>query len=348
MSRAWTSRWHGCNAGGGKIITAGLREAGVGPAARRCSAVASARVRALMLVVAVGLVGGATSATPAVAKARSVLPKGTPYAAETKVEIAGQVSLHYHDVNVTQQVCPSSDPSSATTDRNWEFGFSWAAKYPQVTVPVITTKHLGAAWHRLHLRVQPTSDGTGGLVDSTYTIGGYGPPTTNGDGSPSDCAQQPVQQSGSFTAAGLPTSVDTDRGDIFAQLVHRFEFIMPAAYAQPASYTDYQGQQQTVEDALTEATNSVPGAGSWSAGHPDWDTMLANLPDQMLVPLAKPNVHQVTIHQDYDSPTLGHDCSSPNTDPAVSTDTCTVEWSYDWTIVLQKRFLYRTRKAYHR
>jgi hypothetical protein len=329
-------------------MTAGLREAGVGAATRCCSAVGSARARAFRLVVALALVGGAVSATPAVAKVRSVLPKGTPYAAETKVEITGDVSLHYHDVNVTQQVCPSSEPSSATTDRNWEFGFVWAARYPQVTVPVITAKQLGAASHRLHLRVQPTSDGTGGLLDSTYTIGGYGPPTTNGDGSPSDCAQQPVHQSGTFATAGLPTSVDTDRGDIFAPLVHRFEFVMPAAYAQPASFTDYQGQQQTVEDALTEATNAVPGAGSWSAGHPDWDTMLANLPDHKLLPLAKPGVHQVTIHQDYDGPTAGVDCSSPNTDPAVSTDTCMVEWSYHWTIALRKRFLYRTRKAYHR
>jgi hypothetical protein len=327
-------------------MTAAVNEAERGAAPRHFLGVSSARACALMLALA--LLGTAASATPAIAKGRSVLPKGTAYAAETKVEIRADISLHYHDVNITQQVCPGSDPSSATTDRNWQFGFSWAARYSHVTVPVITAKQLGAAWHKLHLRVQPTSDGTGGLLDSNYTIGGYGPPTTNGDGSPSDCAQQPVHQSGSFTAVGRPVSLDTDRGDIFAPLAHRFEFVMPAAYAQPADYADYQGQQQAVDDALTEATNTVPGAGSWAAGHPDWDVMLANLPDHKLLPLARPNVHTVTIHQDYDSPTLGHDCSSPSTDPAVSTDTCTVEWSYHWTIVLQRRFLYRTRKAYHR
>jgi hypothetical protein len=330
------------------MTTAASTNAGRGAAARRSSGAGSAWARALILALVLSVLGAAVSASPAIAKRRSILPKGTPYAAETRVEIRADISLHYHDVNVTQQVCPGSDPSSATTDRNWEFGFAWAARYPQVTVPVMTVKQLGAAWHRLHLRVQPTSDGTGGLVDSSYTIGGYGPPTTNGDGSPSDCAHQPVHQSGSFTSVGRPTSVDTDHGNIFAALAHRFEFVMPAAYPRPASYTDYQGQQQAVEDALTEAANTVPGAGSWSAGHPDWDVMLANLPDEKLVPLARPHVHTVTIHQDYDSPALGHDCSSPNTDPTVSIDRCTVEWSYRWTIVLQRRFLYRTHKAYYR
>lgn len=286
----------------------------------------------------IGLMGtGAATARGRAHTGHRLLPAGTPYAAEVYAKITGSVSVVRTEDSTTYRVC-QGDPSNA--HYSGSFNLTWATTYPQVTVPVADQRELGAAAMRLHVDVQPTSNGTGGLLDSSYSIEGFGPPTV-GSTQPSDCAKKSYSQDGSFKAQGRPTFGRTDVRKLFNDPQHVFFFAMPMVRATPAQYFDSQGTPIQVDEDRSDATGAVPQPQNVIVTRPAWDAVFGDFGINTLKQLVHKG--QIVVHPKYAGDA---DCGSHSSDAGVYT--CKVKWSYVWEVKLVRRFLYRTRRAYRR
>lgn len=301
-----------------------------------CRAVLTRRLAWLVI----GLMG--LAASPALAK--GVLPKGTPYAAETTASIIGTVDMHYTDDNSTSEVCDpnASQFTSAEIKVDKTFSFDWAANYPHVTVPVADTSELGAAYKRLHVPAQPTSEGHGGLTTSSYDITGTGPATTNGDGSSTDCSHTPFGGSGRFSNFGSPDFSRLNVTDFFGDTRPVYYFTMDPIFASPATYQDSYGNTIKVSDDEDEVYNLIPLPSSVLETKPTWDSVPADFSIDELRTLIHGST--VRLHPNVYSGTLN--CSEPP-GPVIS-DVCSLNWTFRWTVTLHKKFLYVTKRAYRR
>jgi hypothetical protein len=297
---------------------------------------AGAAILLAVLVVALALVWGA----PASAKSGSVLPKGTPYAAEVTAHIVGSVDISYSDDDTTYSVCEEQSAESKISEG---FGFDWGVSYPHVTVPVADAEQLGKADKRLHVDAQPTSNGVGGLLNSNYTITGSEPATNGGNqgAGGSDCQPIAYNGSGTFQDDGKPTFALEDFNHIWG-LSHTFVFVMPAIQATPATYSEPTGGSDSVYDDLTDVTDTIPMSANTLQSQPSWATVPADFDITKLRQLIHSS--SVTLPVSYSST---YDCSD-NVDPSTGSDSCSVTWHYKWTVKLVKKFLYRTKRAYAR
>jgi hypothetical protein len=297
--------------------------------------------RNVIIVLAIGLLGSVTPATAEASGARAArhrtLPVGTPYAAEVKAQITGAVTIVRTKDGVTNGVCGASPSNS---HYQGSFSLPWFAKYPQVTVPVADQRELGAAAKRLHVDAQPTSKGTGGVLDATYSINGYGPPTV-GSGESSDCAQKPYSQDGSFKAVG-PAEFGRDDVHTPFGVRHVFSFGMPEVQEIPAQYVDNMGTTIDVGQDFTDAVAAVPQPTNLLLAEPGWDSVFADFSIDELKKL----VHNSRVNVTVPVSAGTADCGSNTSD--AGSYSCTVKWSYVWHVTLIKRFLYRTKHAYAR
>ena len=280
------------------------------------------------------------AAPTAIAKRNShVLPAGTPYAAETRAKVLGTVDLTYSDDSVTYNVC---ETESSEYKINGSYGITWAGTYPHVTVPVADGRELGRAAKRLHVQAQPTSNGTGGLLEGTYSITGSEPPTTAGNQGVggSDCTSVPFSGSGDFRGLGTPTFLRGDYKDPIAGTRHLFTFEMPAVEPSPSTYVDGTGGSDSVFDEWLDEYDTVPEPPNILATEPDWNSV----PVHFDINVLKQLVHrkQVQLKPLYQGT---HDCSQTN---ATGTDNCTVHWKFSWTVTLIRTHLYKTVRAYRR
>ncbi len=280
-------------------------------------------------------VAAASPASAAASGGHRVLPKGTPYAAEVIATIIGESHLVFTSTETYFDIC---ETESKVEDESNDYDLYWTARYPQVTVPVADEKQLGRAYKKLHVRVQPTSDGSGGLRKGIFHITGHYPPTDAGNQGVggSDCASQAYDTFGSFTAATHPTFSDlTYRDgveDVFDVPRQVFDFQLGTVdAASPATYTLPNGAQGDPVAELRLAATSAQGAPPLLNVPPGVDNVPADFTSAQLKPLVeKPSV---TFYRRTDG---SSDCGT----------SAKVEWNYQFRIKLTRRFLYRTKAAY--
>jgi hypothetical protein len=280
-------------------------------------------------------------ATAAASHGHGVLPKGTPYAAEVIATITGESHLTLTSTETTFNVC---EAESKVADENDEYDLDWKARYPQVTVPVAGKRQLGRASKKLELRVEPTSDGTGGLTDGTFHLSGHSPPTdlgNQGAGS-SDCAKQPYEASGTFTAT-RPTFEDLTYADgVFDQPRQLFEFDLGTIdAATPAAFSLPDGSQG---DPVAELNNAVAGVPT-PAAILNVPPGISNVPTDFQLKELEALVEKPSVTL-YRRTSGSHDCGAPAT--AEGELKCKVEWNYQFRVKLTRRFLYLTKARYAR
>lgn len=275
----------------------------------------------------------------AASRAHRVLPKGTPYAAEVIATIGGESHLTSSVTATTFNVC---EAESQVSDHEDDYDFRWQARYPQVTVPVADAERLGRAYKRLHVRVRPTADGRGGLAEGTFHFSGHSPPTNEGNqgAGGSDCARQPFESSGTFTATH-PTFADLTY-KAFEGPRQAFDFDLGSIdTAAPASFTMPDGSQADPLSNLDQAAEAVPRLPAVLNIPAEYDNVPASFDISKLMKLA--HSPSVTI---YSRTSGSHDCSVPADDFGALQ--CKVEWNYQFRIKLTRRFLYRTKADYAR
>ncbi len=289
-------------------------------------------------IAVVATLAFAAAATPAAAR---TLRKGTPYAAETTASVIGTADVHFVHDQTTNNVC-EAEPSKSNLEQTYML--DWTAKYPHVTVPVADSRELGRAYRRLHVQEQPTSSGKGGLMLGDYDINGGGPPTEEGGQAAggSDCTVKPYGQKGSFKSTGKPGFTRMDVKDFFNARRHLFFFAMPPLTADPPSYTDSLGNVVDVYGALSDAVNLVPEPANLLLAKGGWNTVPAEFSIGELKGLRRHS----TVRLPANTYTGTHDCSAESN--AEGSDVCSVNWTFKWTVVLHRRFLYRTKRAYRR
>ncbi len=284
-----------------------------------------------------------TASAPALAK--GWLAKGTPYAAETTASIIGTVDIHYADDQTTYQVCDPNYSQYGDSESKVDASYSldWAANYPHVTVPVADTRELGTAYKRLHVPAQPTSTGHGGLMTSSYDIAGFGPTTTAGDGRPSDCAHQPYSAEGKFHTLGSPDFSRLGVQDFYGDTQPVYYFTMAPMFARPATYQDSLGNTMDVyKNGFIWDTQRIPLSGGLLTARPTWDSVPADFSIDELKQL----VHGSTLRLHPNVYSGSADCGSSS--GGMSSESCTVTWTFRWTVTLHRKFLYRTKAAYRR
>jgi hypothetical protein len=275
----------------------------------------------------------------AAAGSHGVLPKGTPYAAEVIATIGGESHIVRAVTATTFNVC---EAESQIADGEDEYDFRWKARYPQVTVPVASAEQLGRAYKRLHVRVQPTSDGRGGLTEGTFHFSGHSPPTNEGNqgAGGSDCAKQPFDASGTFTATH-PTFADLTY-KAFEGPRRLFDFDLGSIdSAAPAAFTLPDGSQADPLANLSEDAEAVPTTPAVLNVPPEYDSVPASFDISKLMRLA--HSPSITI---YRRTSGSHDCGTPADD--FGELKCGVEWNYQFRVKLTRRFLYRTKADYAR
>lgn len=298
------------------------------------------RVALAAAVAGVAMLTAAVSPGAAAAsRGHGVLPRGTPYAAEVIATIGGESHLTSSVTATTFNVCEAEPQVS---DHEDDYDFRWQARYPQVTVPVADAEQLGAAYKKLHVRVQPTADGTGGLTEGTFHFSGHSPPTNEGNQGVggSDCAKQPFAAAGAFTATH-PTFADLTY-KAFEGPRQAFDFDLGSIdSAAPASFTMPDGSQADPLSVLDQDAEAVPATPAVLNIPPEYDNVPASFDIAQLRKLA--HSPSVTI---YSRTSGSHDCSTPTDDFGALQ--CKVEWNYQFRIKLTRRFLYRTKAAYAR
>lgn len=289
--------------------------------------------------VVVGLtVGACVFAVAGTAQAKGAgryLPKGTPYAAEVRATILATIDANSHLDQVTPNVCETQSSEEMT---NEVFDVKWHALYRNVTVPIADGRDLGKAATRLHVPAEPTSPGTGGAHDSTYDISGFGPPTQQGDqlAGGSDCTKHAFSGKGDYSSTGKPENGRFDFNDDFGPR-HLFTFEMPPITPKPATYAGADGGQVAVPDDLTNITEGV-NQHSGFAAKPGWNIVYADFDIDQLRKLRTQS--KVTLHLVNKGT---HDCSDH-----ANGVTCDTRWNYNWTVILQRKFFYRTKQRYRR
>lgn len=277
------------------------------------------------------------AAAPAGAK---TVPKGTPYAAEVTAEVTGTVTITRDQDGRTENVC-EAEPQLAS--RHDSYTLNWKARFPHVTVPVAGSKELGKAFKRLHVPVQPTSDGTGGLAGGGYSIGGSAP--TAGD----KCDAHRYEASGRLTGAPLPPGVGernvtvVDDGTKVKRTLVGF-YLGTVDAADPAKIPD--GDPNT-SDEVSTLFSSTLGALPDAPGD-----LLNNLPPRangltLDVSYAefRPLLHRSSVSIDVaDAGTT--DCG--RVDPGIATLVCSTRRDIRYTVKLEKKKLYETVRAYPR
>lgn len=294
----------------------------------------------LLLSAALALVPGTAQA-----KKPKVVPEGTPYAAEVKMTVKGTVNVEEHRTFEQFHFCQSG--ADARYKKDVVIGGSWTAKYNQVTVPIKNEQDLGRAFKRLHVPITPTSPGKSGFLGS-FAIGGYGPPTAS-DGGDSDCAQQDY-----FTQGTLGT--DSPIKAMFIDQPHKFHGLtLPFATfllgvpgpPSPATWTDSMGGQSSTDREIGNVITDVPDQElelennghndvvDFGGFQSDFDLeILRHLEDQKVVQIP-------------DLVRSGEkDCGSDSDE--LHTQSCTIKWSFKFTPVLTRHFLYKTKRDYRR
>lgn len=289
----------------------------------------------LVALAAVGALGIASAASAA------NLPKGTPYAAEVKAYITGAVHITGKETATTSTVCtPSGD---AVDTRSEDYKVNWRANFPQITVPVITRQALGKAATRLHVPITPTSSGTAAALGG-YNIQGMAPPTSN-SGNDTDCQQQPFSANGLFGGSGTALYQNELATDGYAK-VHYWVLNMvdpTGLEGSPPTFDLPNGTSVTIADELSIWTSVIPPFKSPLITTPGWNYVNLRLDESKLAALAKPGVKSVEFKS---SDASSKDCGTPA--DSSGSYVCSATWTFDWTIKLTKRFLYRTVRAYQR
>ena len=281
------------------------------------------------------------SAGAAQAKGKT-LPKGTPYAAEVSAEITGTVKMSQDFDNVTQNVCEDKPDHVAEHE---QFLLNWKARYPHITVPVAGKAQLGKAYARLHVPVTPTSSGTGGLAGGGYEIDGTAPTTDQ------TCDQVRFTGSGKMETAPFDplvnernVLVDDMAGGAKPRTI--FGFLLGTVdSARPATVTKPRGAGESDDVATAfrglEDTLPPPAVDTYNNPPPTYNSLALDLPFERFRPLLKHATLTVPIA---DAGTI--DCG--RSDPGISTSTCTDKYDYAYTVVLHRKFLYKTVRAYPR
>jgi hypothetical protein len=298
-------------------------------------------------VAATGLTTPPLGAAPAPA---TVVPKGTPYAAEVTTKISG---WSYFTVTRKETIKSVCEAQSAVFTSEEKLNFTWDASYPQVTVPVATYQQLGKAYARLHVDPTPTADGTGGLSSGNWIVNGQAPKEAGG-AAKTDCSAQKYSAEGLFKTKSPKATVQTqlssvgDLGDPGPAdvVVSLFDLSGASMYATPASWTDPSGATTDVMDELDDVSGHVPQPEVHQVhddGLVSWDALvLANAP-QAYAPLISANV--VTIGPLTDSGTVSCGKSHPN---GTTESTCSLHYAVEYFVKLYKHFLYVTQRAYPR
>jgi hypothetical protein len=232
-------------------------------------------------------------------------------------------------------VCESQSSETLTDE---VFDVKWHALYRNVTVPVADGRELGKAASRLHVPAEATSPGRGGAYDSTYDISGFGPPTQEGDqmAGGSDCTKHAFSGKGDYTSTGKPLNGRFDFNDEFGPR-HVFTFEMPTITPKPATDVGSEGGKLEVPDDLTNITEGVNQHTGFTA-KPGWNIVYADFDIEQLKKLRTHS--KVTLHLVNKGT---HDCSDHG-----NGTTCDTKWNYNWTVILQRKFLYYTKQAYRR
>lgn len=273
----------------------------------------------------------------ATAKMGGVIPKGTPYAAEVRMQVTGQAIAEEVQTLTTYNVC-EAEPQTVHND--FKATLNWKATYNQVTVPVMTPQELGAAAKRLFVKVTPTSNGTGGLASGSYDANG----TTPSD--PNSCDAVNYTSSGTYADGGSVPTFE-DNGDLNGLPRLFFDVGAPGA-ATPGDFMDATGDDY--DPAQIEGTifSTIPSAADDPTGlngAADVADFGADFDAAELRQLAEPHPGPVEL-----TPITRNgmvDCGSEQ-DPDVSSLTCTITYTFAYRVTMTRHSLYRTQRAYSR
>ena len=224
-----------------------------------------------------------------------------------------------------------------------DFVLRWRVTYPQVTIPVAGAPELGAAFKRLHVPVTPTSNGTGGLQGSTYSISGMAP-SQNGL-----CDSVPFDTAGSLQGDGSKPSIQEINSPLPEGATRTLVGLSlgDLGSASPAKLDNYHGGH--TDDVLTQANlafMAVPAPAGDGLGlknpEPSWNLLTLDEPYTTFRPLLR----QSSVA--FNLPAQGSKDCGTTTDPGVSSSTCALSYTIGYRVILHKRMLYRTRRAYRR
>ena len=259
------------------------------------------------------------------------LPKGTPYAAEVIATVQGESHITWAETSTRFDVC---ETESAISEHQDDYDFNWRARYPQVTVPVADKSELGRAFKRLHVRVQPTARGRGGLTSGEYFSKRAAPVTSDGNqgAGGSDCAKQSEEESGTFGAT-RPTFADLTYNALEGRR-RLFEFQLGTI-----DTATHSGSSPDPRAELEAAASLIPPPTAILGVPPEYNSVPAEFRLTNLKRLLrKPSI---TV---YRRTSQTRDCGG--TADELGEETCSVEWNYQFRIKLTRRFFYRTKRSY--
>jgi hypothetical protein len=290
---------------------------------RRCGG----RLTAAALVGLLACLGSAAQAQAAT----GVVPKGTPYAAEVNLRVTASLDYSVDESGGIRAACGGGTGDLTSTEAG-RWSEDWDVRYPHITVPLATREDLGKAYHRLHVQVTPTSDGTGGLSGS-YSISGRGMPESE-----FNCDLQDYGGAGALTSNGDPTFEQKPQADGTDNFI--LDFAPGGLFGDPESYDDFNGDPRDPADELGQYQIRAHDL------NPDTDVTSGtgiNFSDD-LDSAFKTLVHHPDLVKTLFDTAVGLDCGTY--DDGTAYNSCSYSQTGSAAYAMHRLFLYRTKRAY--
>jgi hypothetical protein len=278
------------------------------------------------------------------ASAKGVVPKGTPYAAEVKLVVEGDVHLADHHAMVENGIC-SGGANTPTFNDYASFGFAYKITYPQVTIPVAGRKELGKAYRRLHVRPTPTAKGKVNSWTAGDQFSGNGP-------SQADLCQSVNYDNPAGTLTGGQPSFAQVVQNRNGQKVDEWTLqVAPNLRADPPLWYQADGSEEDALNSFQLAQGYVPQDPTFDHSDPG----VSPLEALYVALIDDPEAFRPLIHNPHHAmQTSGHYAGDtacegePDINDASGSSTCSVTWDYRDDVTIISHFLYRTKRAYRK